>query len=225
MLLVDLRGHGQSERGRWEKGDTFQDIAREVIEVMDELKIRETHVIGMSLGTIVAQTMADNYPNRIKSLVLGGAIIRFDIRTKLLIWVGHVTKRFIPYMLLYKIFAYIIMPQKQHGESRLAFVNQAKRMCQKEFIKWFSLTKLVNPYLNRLQASTTDIPTLFLMGDEDYLFIPPIEEVVSKNKGFEFIKIKSSGHVCNIDQPDVFNKLSIDYIQKIEQRKSVLQVG
>ena len=123
VLLVDLRGHGQSERGRWEKGDTFQDIAREVIEVMDELKIRETHVIGMSLGTIVAQTMADNYPNRIKSLVLRGAIIRFDIRTKLLIWVGHVTKRFIPYMLLYKIFAYIIMPQKQHGESRLAFVN------------------------------------------------------------------------------------------------------
>lgn len=225
VLLVDLRGHGQSERGRWEKGDTFQDIAREVIEVMDELKIRATHVIGMSLGTIVAQTMADIYPERVKSLVLGGAIIRFDIRTKFLIWVGHATKRFIPYMLLYKIFAYIIMPRKQHGESRLAFVNQAKRMCQKEFIKWFSLTKLVNPYLNRLQTTTTGIPTLFLMGDEDYLFIPPIEEVVKKSEGFEVIKIKDSGHVCNIDQPDVFNKLSIDYIKKIEQRKSVLQVG
>lgn len=225
VLLIDLRGHGRSERGRWEKGDTFKDIAKEVIEVMDELKIEVTHVIGMSLGTIVAQTMADNYPERIKSLILGGAIIRFDIRTKFLIWVGHATKRFIPYMLLYKIFAYIIMPQKQHEESRLAFVNQAKRMCQKEFIKWFSLTKLVNPYLTRLQISTTSIPTLFLMGDEDYLFIPPIEEVVSKNEKFEFIKIKDSGHVCNIDQPDVFNKLSIDYIKKIELKKSVAQAG
>ena len=225
VLLVDLRGHGQSERGSWKKGDTFIDISREVVEVLDELKIERTHVVGMSLGTIVAQTMADNYPERVTSLVLGGAIIRFDVRTKFLIWVGHVTKRFIPYMLLYKIFAYIIMPRKEHEESRLAFVNQAKRMCQKEFIKWFSLTKLVNPYLTRLQITTTAIPTLFLMGDEDYLFIPPIEEVVRRNEGFEFTKIDNSGHVCNIDQPDVFNELSIAYIKKIEQRKSIAQVG
>ena len=225
VLLIDLRGHGQSERGCWEKGDTFLEIANEVIEVLDELKIKETHVIGMSLGTIVAQTMADISPNRVKSLILGGAIIRFDVRTKLLMWIGHASKRIIPYMSLYKIFAYIIMPRKQHEESRLAFVNQAKKMCQKEFVKWFSLTKLINPYLTRLQATTEEIPTLFLMGDEDYLFIPPIREVVRQNEKFEFIEIKDSGHVCNIDQPDIFNKISIDYISKIEQKKSVLQMG
>jgi pimeloyl-ACP methyl ester carboxylesterase len=94
-------------------------------------------------------------------------------------------------------------------------------MYQKEFIKWFSLTKLINPYLTRLQTSTTDIPTLFLMGEEDYLFIPPIEEAVRKSDAFEFIKIKNSGHVCNIEQPEIFNQLSIDYISKIEQTKAV----
>lgn len=222
ILLVDLRGHGQSERGLWKKGDNFLVIAKEVVDVLDELKIQKTHVIGMSLGTIVAQTIADNYPERVTSLVLGGAIIRLNFRTKFLIWVGHIAKRFVPYMFLYKIFAYIIMPRKQHEESRLAFVNQAKKMCQKEFVKWFSLTRLVSPYLKRLQVSTTEIPTLFLMGDEDYLFIPPIEEVVRKNEGFEFMKIKDSGHVCNIDQPEVFNKLSIAYIAKIEQQKAAI---
>lgn len=222
VLLVDLRGHGQSERGLWQKGDTFLEISKEVVDVLDELKIAKTHIIGMSLGTIVAQTIADHYPDRVTSLILGGAIIRFDLRTKFLIWVGHAAKRFVPYMFLYKIFAYIIMPRKEHEESRLAFVNQAKRMCQKEFIKWFSLTRLINPYLTRLQVSTTEIPTLFLMGDEDYLFIPPIEEVVRQHKGFEFMKIKNSGHVCNIDQPEKFNQLSIAYIEKIEQEKTAI---
>lgn len=222
ILLVDLRGHGQSERGLWEKGDNFLDIAKEVVDVLDKLTIAKTHIIGMSLGTIVAQTIADNYPERVTSLILGGAIIRLNLRTKFLIGVGHAAKRFVPYMFLYKIFAYIIMPRKQHEESRLAFVNQAKRMCQKEFVKWFSLTRLVNPYLERLQVSTTAIPTLFLMGEEDYLFIPPIEEVVRQHKGFEFIKIKDSGHVCNIDQPEKFNELSINYIAKIEQQKAAL---
>lgn len=222
VLLVDLRGHGQSARGLWEKGDNFLHISKEVVDVLNELKIEKTHIVGMSLGTIVAQTIADNYPERITSLVLGGAIIRLDLRTKFLIWIGNATKRFVPYMFLYKIFAYIIMPRKQHEESRLAFVNQAKRMCQKEFVKWFSLTRLVNPYLARLQISTTKIPTLFLMGEEDYLFIPPIEEVVRQHKGFEFMEIKDSGHVCNIDQPDKFNELSITYISKIEQQKAAL---
>lgn len=218
VLVLDLRGHGQSERGRWKKGDDFLQIAKEVVDVWDELEIQQTHVVGMSLGTIVAQTIADHYPERVTSLVLGGAIIRLDLRTKCLIWAGHALKRFIPYMLLYKIFAYIIMPRKEHEESRMAFVNQAKKMCQKEFIKWFSLTKLINPYLSRLQASTATIPTLFLMGEEDYLFIPPIEEVVKKSPLFEFTTIENSGHVCNIDQPERFNQLSIAYIDRIEQQ-------
>lgn len=225
VLLIDLRGHGKSARGRWKKGDSFAHIADEVKTVLDELNIRRTHVIGMSLGTIVAQTMAERFPERITSLILGGAIIRLDIRTKLLLWTGRVTKRFIPYMLLYKLFAWIIMPKKRHEESRSVFVNQAKKMCQKEFIKWFSLTKLINPYLSRLQIKTNSIPTLFLMGVEDYLFMPPVEEVVKRNAEFKLFKIKDSGHVCNIDQPDVFNKLSIDFITTIQNSRAIIPLG
>lgn len=225
VLLVDLRGHGQSERGRWQKGDSFKHIANEVKDVLDELNIEETHVIGMSLGTIVAQTMAECFPERVSSLILGGAIIRLDIRTKLLLWTGRVSKRFVPYMLLYKLFAWIIMPSKRHEESRLVFVNQAKKMCQKEFIKWFSLTKLINPYLTRLQMKTNSIPTLFLMGEEDYLFIPPVEELVRRNEEFKLIKIKDSGHVCNIDQPDLFNQLSIDFISQTQSEKAITSIG
>lgn len=225
VLLIDLRGHGKSSRGLWKKGDSFIHIADEVKTVLNELNIKRTHVIGMSLGTIVAQTMAERFPERVSSLILGGAIIRLDIRTKLLLWTGRVTKRFIPYMLLYKLFAWIIMPKKRHEESRSFFVNQAKKMCQKEFIKWFSLTKLINPYLTRLQIKTNAIPTLFLMGVEDYLFMPPVEEVVKRNSEFNLIKIKDSGHVCNIDQPDKFNELSIDFIATIQNEKAISAIG
>jgi pimeloyl-ACP methyl ester carboxylesterase len=98
-------------------------------------------------------------------------------------------------------------------------------MCQKEFIKWFSLTKLINPYLARLQMETNAIPTLFLMGEEDYLFIPPVEELVRRNEEFQLIKIKESGHVCNIDQPDLFNQLSIDFIARLQNEKTITAIG
>lgn len=212
ILLVDLRGHGKSTEVVWKKTDSFKTLAGEVIEVLDHLKIQKTHIIGMSLGTIVSQTIADEYPERVTSLVLGGAIINIDIRTKFLLMVGRMSKNFIPYMLLYKLFAYIIMPRKEHEESRLAFINEAKKMSQKQFVKWFSLTRLINPYLSHLQVSTKKIPTLFVMGDEDYLFIPPVQKVVDNYSNFELEVIENSGHVCNIDQPDAFNTLSQKFI-------------
>ncbi|ATD31998.1 alpha/beta hydrolase [Macrococcoides bohemicum] len=212
ILLVDLRGHGKSTEVVWKKTDSFKTLAAEVIEVLDELHIESTHIIGMSLGTIVSQTIADKYPDRVRSLVLGGAIISLDVRTKFLLMIGRISKNFIPYMLLYKLFAYIIMPRKEHEESRLAFINEAKKMSQKQFVKWFSLTRLINPYLSHLQVSTKKIPTLFLMGDEDYLFIPPVQKVVDNYSNFDLEIIKHSGHVCNIDQPDVFNSLSQKFI-------------
>ncbi|MGZ9848440.1 alpha/beta fold hydrolase [Macrococcus psychrotolerans] len=212
ILLVDLRGHGRSSEVIWKKEDSFKTLASEVVEVLDELGIQKTHIIGMSLGTIVSQTVANKYPERVISLVLGGAIISLDIRTKFLLMIGRLTKNLIPFMLLYKLFAWIIMPKKAHEESRLAFINEAKKMSQKQFVKWFSLTKLINPYLSHLQVATKTIPTLFIMGEEDYLFIPPVEKVVKENGNFSLEVIKDSGHVCNIDQPERFNDLSKTFI-------------
>ncbi|PPA70633.1 alpha/beta fold hydrolase [Jeotgalibacillus proteolyticus] len=216
VLVIDLRGHGQSERGRWKKGDSFKEVSHEVIDVMHHLSIKKTHFVGVSLGTIVVQTISKHYPEYVSSLVLTGAIIKLDIRTKLLLWIGRTTKRFIPYMLLYKLFAWIIMPNRSHEESRLAFVNSAKKMCQKEFIKWFSLTRMINPYLDRLQIETNGSPTMFIMGEEDYLFRAPVEELVRRDKALGLVTIKNAGHVCNIDQPEAYNQQTIDFINKIE---------
>jgi len=62
ILLVDLRGHGRSSEVIWKKEDSFKTLASEVVEVLDELGIQKTHIIGMSLGTIVSQTGANKYP-------------------------------------------------------------------------------------------------------------------------------------------------------------------
>ncbi|MDF2700859.1 MAG: putative carboxylesterase nap [Haloplasmataceae bacterium] len=214
-LCIDLRGHGGSNQEIWHRGDSFFQISEEVIEVLDYLHISNTHFVGISLGTIVIQTITKNHPERVKSMILGGAIIQIDIRTKFLIVVGNLLKRIIPYMWLFKIFAWIIMPKETHSESRLAFIEQAKRMCQKEFIRWFRLTKSLNPYLRNLQLVSKGVPTLFVMGAEDHLFLTPIKELVKKQPDLKLVCIENSGHVCNIDQPDDFNNITINFIKQL----------
>ena len=212
LLLVDLRGHGKSERGKWKKGDTFEEIADDVIEVLDHLNISSSHFVGISLGTVIIQTIAQKNRSRIETMVLGGAVTHLRYRSRFLLTVGNMSKYILPYMWLYKLLAWIIMPRNHHLESRNAFVQQAKKLCQKEFIRWFTLTKAINPFLKRLQNDFFNIPTLFVMGQEDHMFLIPVKQIVEQVEETKLVCLKDAGHVCNIDQADSFNQVVIDFI-------------
>ncbi|MFK4997381.1 alpha/beta fold hydrolase [Bacillus sp. N9] len=56
------------------------------------------------------------------------------------------------------------------------------------------------------------------MGEEDYLFLAPVKELVQKQPDLRLITLKNSGHVCNIDQPEMFNKVTVQFIQQTHRR-------
>ncbi|MFE8702930.1 alpha/beta fold hydrolase [Cytobacillus sp. FJAT-54145] len=218
VLLIDLRGHGKSKDQRLlKKNYSFNEVSIDIIEVLDYLKIQSAHFIGVSLGTILIRNIAEIDPNRIKSMVLGGAVIRLNTRVKTLMTLGNIGKKIIPYMWLYKLFAWCLMPKKRHEESRLLFVNQAKKLCQKEFIKWFKLTRDVAPLLVHFEENKIKIPTLYVMGKEDYMFLYPVEEIVKRCDYSKLTVIEDSGHVCNVDQPEKFNEISIKFLAGFKQ--------
>ncbi|MDF0727387.1 alpha/beta hydrolase [Cytobacillus sp. S13-E01] len=222
ILLLDLRGHGRSSKNKWRKNDNFQHIAEEVIEVLNHLKIDSSHFVGISLGTVVIQTIAQQHAHRIKSMVLGGAVTELIFRSRLLLALGNMGKYLLPYMLLYRLFAWIMMPKLHHKEARNTFVSQAKKLCQKEFIRWFSLTRSINPFLRKLQHDFNNIPTLFIMGEQDHMFLPPVKQLAARTKEVALVCIKHAGHVCNIDSPTHFNQVSIEFITNNSKVKSII---
>jgi pimeloyl-ACP methyl ester carboxylesterase len=154
VLILDLRGHGNSKpklKDSFKIKYTFDSITSDIVEVIDSLKIEKSHFIGISLGTILIRNLAEKRPELVKSMIMGGAIIKMDFRSQVLMKVGNIFKSVVPYMLLYKLFAFIIMPKKNHKKSRLLFVNEAKKLYQKEFLRWFKLTSEINPLLRFLE--------------------------------------------------------------------------
>ena len=117
-------------------------------------------------------------------------------------------------MWLYKLFAWIIMPKKNHEESRLMFVQEAKNLARKEFLKWFRLTYEVNPLLQYFKETEMEAPTLYIMGEEDHMFLPPVKKMVERFERSYLEVVKDSGHVVNIDKPEQFNELSLAFLRK-----------
>ncbi|WP_075340479.1 alpha/beta fold hydrolase [Tenacibaculum agarivorans] len=223
VLILDLRGHGRSKPslGKLFKNDyTFDCVTKDIIEVLEYLKIKKSHFVGISLGSILIRNLAEKKPDLVKSMVLGGAILKLDIRSQLLMKFGNVCKSIIPYMLLYKLFAFIIMPRKNHKRSRLLFINEAKKLYQKEFLKWFKLTSEINPLLRFFRTKDIKIPTLYVMGAEDHLFLPPIKRVVQNHTHSSLFVIKKCGHVVNIEQPIIFNDKTITFINSLNSKST-----
>ena len=213
VLLLDLRGHGTSKIPLEKKSYTFKQIAEDVKEVLDYLKIETSHFVGISLGTIVIRQLAEMYPHNVKSMIMGGAILKMNFKSQILMQVGNLFKYVLPYLILYRLFAYIIMPRKNHKKSRLIFVNEAKKLYQKEFIKWFKLTAEINPVLKWFRQKELNIPTLYVMGDQDYMFLPVVRKVVGQHfNSSKLFVIEQCGHVVNIEQANKFNDCVLNFL-------------
>ena len=217
VLLLDLRGHGKSNalvESSTKGQHSFDKVSKDIIQVMEYNNIASAHFVGISLGTIIIRNIAELAPERVASMVLGGAITRFNTRSNTLVYLGNIFKYIVPYMWLYRLFAFIMMPKKRHKESRLLFIREAKRLCQKEFLRWFKLAMDVNPLMRHFKEKEINIPILYIMGQEDHMFLGPVKEMVKKHRNSFLNTIKQCGHVCNVEKPNLFNQHSLAFIAR-----------
>jgi len=217
VLLIDLRGHGKSKLPLNEKFKrySFNNIGDDIIEVLDFLKIETTHFIGISLGTIIIREITERYPERTKSMIMAGAVMKINTKGQILMRLGSLTKSIIPYLVMYRFLAWVIMPRKNHRESRILFINEAKRLYQKEFIRWFKLVTQVNALLKLFRIKDTGKPTLYIMGKEDHMFLPSISKLVASHLSSRLVIVPNCGHVVNVEQPEFFNRSVIEFIRQV----------
>lgn len=215
LLLVDLRGHGQTqvhEHINTEKDYSFESISQEVFDVINHLKIEKAHLVGVSLGTILIRKMIDMNRHQIQSIIMTGTIIRLNNLSCFLIWAGNILKNSVPYIFLYKLFAIVIMPRKNHKKAREIFIKEAKKLKQSEFLRWFGMTKTLNKELKALGKEIHSIPTLYISGRQDHLFIEDVKKMANREINSKLVIIENCGHVVNIDKAELFNDHSIEFL-------------
>jgi 3-oxoadipate enol-lactonase len=69
LILYDHRGAGRS--GPLHGGCTIASLAADAVALLDALDVRSAHVVGISMGGMVAQELALSAPERVRPLTLG----------------------------------------------------------------------------------------------------------------------------------------------------------
>tara|TARA_B100001063_G_scaffold160185_1_gene149570 strand:- start:2104 stop:2880 length:777 start_codon:yes stop_codon:yes gene_type:complete len=212
IMLIDLRGHGKSKSSSEELIYSFDLIIDDLIEVLNYRKIQKSHFVGISLGSILIQKMIQTHSNRIEKIGLGGAILNLNFQSRMLMFFGKLTQSILPFIWIYTFFAYVIMPYRNHRKSRELFIREAKKLSENEFRKWYKLTAKLLPLLECIRNQEVKIPTLYIMGSQDYMFLPFVKKIVKIHKYSKLLTLKKSGHVVNIDQPERFNNELLNFL-------------
>lgn len=82
VIRIDLRGHGRSaSREGTPEPCRIEDLAREVLEVLDHVGVERAHWCGLSIGGAIALQVAVSAPRRVMRLVLANTAASFPPAT------------------------------------------------------------------------------------------------------------------------------------------------
>lgn len=216
LLLVDLAGHGGSVGEALCNGINFEKTARQVMEVVDALKIEKAHFMALSLGCIVARVIAEMYPKRVESMVLAGAVTTLSIETRILLRLVDTFKKLIPYRLMKWAIAQFIIPQQKFSNSKNLFLRSAQKLSFDSFLEWMKLGDNIAQMLSNLFSRKLMIPTLYMMGENDRLFLARARLAALEGGDMvSMVVVPDAGHVCNVDNKKFFNRVSIEFFNRV----------
>jgi pimeloyl-ACP methyl ester carboxylesterase len=212
VISYDLRGHGRSQKPRGPYSMSL--FAKDTVELIKSLGIAPVHVVGISLGGMIAFQLALDHPELIRSLVIVNSGSEVVVRTMQDRW--NVFLRFAIVRLL---------GMRKMGEvlSKKLFPKEAQADIQKLFVERWAEND-TRAYLDTLRAivgwSVTDqihkinVPTLVIAADGDYTPLSVKEAFVAQMPNAELTVIPNSRHATPVDSPVMFNEMVMSFLMK-----------
>jgi pimeloyl-ACP methyl ester carboxylesterase len=213
LLLLDLRDHGQSKNiePAYEEYD-FDIVTADVLKVIDHLQIKKAHFMSVSLGSVVLQKLDELRPELIDKMVMAGGVFRATFMIKVFVHSAKSLSHILPYRAIYNLFSWVVLPRRNHRQSRRIFRMQSQKLSPKEYLKWIGLYKDFFRLLKRFFRRELRNLSLVVMGDQDHVFFGAAERFTRTHQRAKLVIIEHCGHVCNIEQWESFNRTALDFL-------------
>lgn len=202
ILAVDIIGHGQSIHTQ--KGDSIDKMSMWINDIIRLEGIDKIHIVGVSLGAVLAQDFANHYPDRVKSLACFGGydINNFDMKLQKENGMSQML------MMLKALFSVKWFAKSNKkisaytSQAQDAFYDMNIHFPKRSFMYLATLNSMVNVHPSRPR----DYPLLIGCGKHD---VPMELSAIKMWKDHEpdcrVLIFEHAGHCVNMDVPDQFN--------------------
>ena len=210
-ITFDNRGAGKSDKPPGPYSTRM--MADDTVKLMDVLGIEKAHIMGLSMGGMIAQELAINHPQRVMKLVLAATYARQDETS------GDTLEQ--------AEFLHLAPESKASALIGLAFSKPFYRFTfgllarvQTRFIgasgrvgiAGQSEACLKHDTLERLSSITA--PTLVIVGTGDRIIKPISSEVIAgKIPKAKLVKVEGASHYFSFEMKTVFNREVLNFLK------------
>ena len=205
VITYDLIGHGKTPLEKTQLN--FEDFTKQLLNLIKELEINKIHLVGFSLGSLIARHFAATHGSKLNSLVLHASIYkRSKEQTRV------IQNRF-----------ELIKTSRPTSEDRALrrwftdkFIKENKDVYNNiiSMLRANELTKLLKAYKlfvnyedDEQMLNNIKINTLVTTGQHDVGSTTEMAKKLSeKIKNAKYVEIKNGKHLCNIECAKEFNK-------------------
>jgi pimeloyl-ACP methyl ester carboxylesterase len=213
VIVFDYRGMGYSTNSS--SSFTINDLATDLKELLDELKIKKTSLLGWSMGSFVAQMFAINYPEKLNKLILyagncGGseAIEPNEEIVKILSSPSSTPMEFLSTLFPDEWLAAHSEPWKCLPEAKEPYNFQTIGLQYYAIEKWTSPGGGSAGKLGKLK-----MPVLVITGDNDKVVPLKNSSIIAELIEFStLVIVKNSGHGLMYQMPETFANHILDFL-------------
>ncbi|XSG76444.1 alpha/beta fold hydrolase [Herpetosiphon llansteffanensis] len=212
VILIDLPGHGRSQPNQSLIG--IERTPEYVAAILQAENQQQTHVLGVSLGSLIAQEFCYRYPALVKSLIVVGgysifgdqrAVMRAQ-RKEMLKWV------FLVIFSMERFRRYVAKTSVLYPAGQTLFYQRMQHFSRSSFRLMSKLNQLMHPN----QAAPKQ-PLLILVGEHDQAIIVQAgREWQQRQPSAEQHVLPNAGHCANMDNPELFNQRVLDFLHQAQ---------
>jgi 3-oxoadipate enol-lactonase len=216
VIAPDLRGHGETTATSGPS--TMEEMAEDVVALLDELNVPRAVVCGLSMGGYVALALYRTHPSRVRALVLADTRAKADTDEARRTREANAQRALAEGM---EPMVESMLPKLLSAHTREARPETVARLREMMLgvnpegaaaaLRGMALRRDQTDLLPKL-----DVPVLVLVGSEDIITPPSDAEAMHALVGSSRLQvIEGAGHVSNVERPDEFNQALTEFLESL----------
>jgi N-formylmaleamate deformylase len=210
VVMPDARGHGDSSTPR--KGYRYEDLARDVVGLIQGLGLAAPVLLGHSMGGMTAAVVAGQSAAAVRGVILADPTF-LSPQHQREVYESDAVEQHRRLLSLDKgdLLAQLSARHPQRSPEMLELIAEARL---KTDVHAFDVLTPPNPEYRRL-VSAIDVPILLVIGDNGLVSLETARELQDLNPRLRVEQIRDAGHGLQYDQPERFEALVRSFLRSL----------